>query len=79
MPFRPSRASRQGLPRPSARRGGSGINGCMTTHGSSVSSSRRAMHGIVAQRAGTYETVSKKKSITSPYRFLRKAVESAGK
>jgi hypothetical protein len=30
----------------------------MTVHGSWVSSSRRAMHGIVAQRAGIYETAS---------------------
>ena len=42
-PFITSRVSRHGLPRPSSRRGSSGINGSISVHCSSVSSSRRAM------------------------------------
>src|SRR5215211_5087535 len=38
MPFRTSRGSRQGLPRPSSLRGGSGISGSNTSHCSSVRS-----------------------------------------
>jgi hypothetical protein len=43
LPLRISRVSRQGRPRPSARRGGTGISGSMRTHCSFVGSSRRAM------------------------------------
>ena len=43
MPFITSRLSFQGLPRPSSRRGGSGIIGAMIAHCSSVNSSRRAI------------------------------------
>jgi hypothetical protein len=42
-PFITLRASFQGLPRPSSRRGSSGIKGSISAHCSSVSSSRRAM------------------------------------
>jgi hypothetical protein len=42
-PFITSRVSLHGLPRPSSRRGNSGIRGSISTHCSSVSSSRRAM------------------------------------
>lgn len=42
-PFITSRVSRHGLPRPSSRRGSSGISGSISVHCSSVSSSRRAM------------------------------------
>ena len=38
MPLSTSLGSRQGLPRPSARRGGSGISGSKTSHCSSVRS-----------------------------------------
>jgi hypothetical protein len=60
MPLRTARESRQGRPRPSARRGGSGIRGLMMAHCSFVSSSRRAMVQIVAQQQGIYETASNK-------------------
>jgi len=43
MPLRTSRLSFQGLPRPSSRRGGSGMIGAMIAHCSSVNSSRRAI------------------------------------
>jgi len=43
MPLMTSRLSFQGLPRPSSRRGGSGISGVMIAHCSSVNSSRRAI------------------------------------
>src|SRR5215204_3262961 len=42
-PFITSRVSFHGLPRPSSRRGNTGIKGSISTHCSSVSSSRRAM------------------------------------
>jgi hypothetical protein len=42
-PFMTSRVSLHGLPRPSARRSGSGISGSISAHCSSVNSSRRAM------------------------------------
>jgi len=42
-PFITSRVSLHGLPRPSSRRGSSGIMGSIIAHCSSVSSSRRAM------------------------------------
>ena len=42
-PFMTSRVSLHGLPRPSSRRGSSGIMGWISAHCSSVSSSRRAM------------------------------------
>lgn len=42
-PFMTSRVSFQGLPRPSSRRGSSGIMGSISAHCSSVNSSRRAM------------------------------------
>ncbi len=42
-PFITSRVSLHGLPRPSSRRGNSGIKGSISTHCSSVSSSLRAM------------------------------------
>jgi len=42
-PFMTSRVSFHGLPRPSSRRGSSGIMGSISAHCSSVSSSRRAM------------------------------------
>jgi hypothetical protein len=42
-PFITSRVSRHGRPRPSSRRGSSGISGSISAHCSSVSSSRRAM------------------------------------
>lgn len=42
-PFMTSRVSRHGLPRPSSRRGSSGIMGSISAHCSSVSSSRRAI------------------------------------
>lgn len=43
IPLSTSRLSFQGLPRPSSRRGGSGIIGAIIAHCSSVNSSRRAM------------------------------------
>ena len=42
-PFITSRVSLHGLPRPSSRRGNSGVKGSMSAHSSSISSSRRAM------------------------------------
>jgi len=42
-PFITSRVSLHGLPRPSSRRGSSGIKGSISAHCASVSSSRRAM------------------------------------
>jgi hypothetical protein len=42
-PFITSRVSLHGLPRPSSRRGGSGISGARIAHCSSVNSSPRAM------------------------------------
>jgi len=43
MPLITSRLSFQGLPRPSSRRGGSGMSGAIIAHCSSVNSSRRAI------------------------------------
>jgi hypothetical protein len=46
IPLRTSRLSLHGLPRPSSRRGFSGISGEITAHCSSVNSSRRAISAI---------------------------------
>jgi hypothetical protein len=51
MPFRTSLGSRQGLPRPSSLRGGSGIRGSSTSHCSSVRSMLRSSCHQDARRA----------------------------
>jgi hypothetical protein len=57
IPFRTSRLSLHGLPRPSWRRARDGIRGSMIAHCSSVNSSRLAIYYIIAKQ-GIYETAS---------------------
>jgi hypothetical protein len=58
IPFRASRLSLHGLPRPSWRQGGGGIKGPMIAHCSSVSSSRLAIIAIIITKQDIYETAS---------------------
>jgi hypothetical protein len=61
MPFRTSRLSLHGLPRPSWRLARDGIRGSMIAHCSSVNSSRLAIIPIIIAELGIYETASSKK------------------
>lgn len=58
MPFRTSRLSLQGLPRPSWRLVRDGIRGSITAHCSSVNSSRLAIITIIIAELPIYETAS---------------------
>ena len=61
MAFNTSRRARHGRPRPSARRGGSGMSGASRAHWASVKSSVRRFIAILQYYHGIYETASSKR------------------